>query len=94
MKRPIYWFTVKAIEGEKKGTDRWAFQHHWVSITPLRLDLTDEKALAHSLVRTGGAHLGNGGSDRSARSPRKAIRSRSKKALKTGKTKRAFLAVR
>ncbi len=26
--------------------DRWAFQHHFVSITPLRLDLTHEKDLA------------------------------------------------
>jgi len=28
------------------GTDRWALQENYVSITPLRLDLTDEKQLA------------------------------------------------
>ena len=46
MKRPIYWFTIKPLEGEEEGTDRWAFGKHFVSITPLRLDLTDEKDLA------------------------------------------------
>lgn len=25
MKRAIYWFTVKPLEGEEEGTDRWAF---------------------------------------------------------------------
>jgi len=50
MKRPIYWFTVKPLEGEEEGTDRWAFANHWVSITPLRLDLTDEKDLARVLA--------------------------------------------
>jgi hypothetical protein len=28
---------------------RWAIEHNWVSITPLRLDLTDEKDLARAL---------------------------------------------
>lgn len=46
LNRAIYWFTVKPLRGEEQGTDRWAFQHHFVSITPLRLDLTDEKDLA------------------------------------------------
>lgn len=32
------------------GTDRWAVEHGWVSITPLRLDLTDEADLAHPLA--------------------------------------------
>jgi 5'-nucleotidase len=50
MKRSIYWFTVKPLEGEEEGTDRWAFANHWVSITPLRLDLTDEKDLARVLA--------------------------------------------
>jgi 5'-nucleotidase len=50
-KRPIYWFTVKPLQGEEEGTDRWAFARHFVSITPLRLDLTDEKELARALVR-------------------------------------------
>jgi 5'-nucleotidase len=47
--RPIFWFTVKPLEDEVEGTDRWAFSNSWVSITPLRLDLTAEKDLAHAL---------------------------------------------
>lgn len=50
MKRPIFWFTVKPLQGEEKGTDRWAFAKDFVSITPLRLDLTDEKNLAQALA--------------------------------------------
>src|SRR5213083_1521918 len=49
MGRPIYWFTVTPLEGAEEGTDRWAVEHNWVSITPLRLDLTDEKDLARAL---------------------------------------------
>jgi 5'-nucleotidase len=49
MGRPIFWFTVKPLEDEAEGTDRWAFANHWVSITPLRLDLTDEKDLTRAL---------------------------------------------
>src|SRR5438045_8805398 len=51
MKRAIYWFTIKPLEGEEEGTDRWAFGRHFVSITPLRLDLTDEKDLARVLAQ-------------------------------------------
>jgi 5'-nucleotidase len=47
--RDIYWFTPRPIEPAEPGTDRWAVEHDLVSITPLRLDLTDEAALA-SLV--------------------------------------------
>ena len=49
MGRPIFWFTVKPLDDEVEGTDRWAFMNHWVSITPLRLDLTAEKDLARAL---------------------------------------------
>jgi 5'-nucleotidase len=49
MGRPIYWFTVVPLEPADEGTDRWAIEHNWVSITPLRLDLTDEKDLARAL---------------------------------------------
>jgi 5'-nucleotidase len=49
MGRPLYWFTVTPLEGAEEGTDRWAVQNGWVSVTPLRLDLTDEKELAHEL---------------------------------------------
>lgn len=46
MGRPIYWFTTSALEGAEPETDRWAIERGWISLTPLRLDLTDEKALA------------------------------------------------
>jgi len=41
---------VTPLEGAAKGTDRWAIEHNWVSITPLRLDLTDEADLARALA--------------------------------------------
>jgi 5'/3'-nucleotidase len=50
MGRSIFWFTVTPLEGAAKGTDRWAIEHNWVSITPLRLDLTDEADLARALA--------------------------------------------
>jgi 5'-nucleotidase len=50
MKRAIYCFTIKPLEGEAEGSDRWAFGKNFVSITPLRLDLTDEKDLARALA--------------------------------------------
>jgi 5'-nucleotidase len=50
MGRSIFWFTIIPLEGAAKGTDRWAIEHNWVSITPLRLDLTDEADLARALA--------------------------------------------
>ena len=44
--RPLYWFTVVPVRGAEKGTCRWAIEREWVSMTPLRLDLTDEERLA------------------------------------------------
>ena len=49
MGRPVFWFTVKPLDDEVQGTDRWAVVNNWVSITPLRLDLTAEKDLARAL---------------------------------------------
>ena len=49
MGRPIFWFTVKPLDDEVEGTDRWAFTNNWVSVTPLRLDLTAEKDLTRAL---------------------------------------------
>jgi 5'-nucleotidase len=43
--RELYWFTVVPIEGTEEGTDRWAVEQGWISMTPLRLDLTDEHQL-------------------------------------------------
>ncbi len=45
MGREHFWFTVVPIEAIEEGTDRWAVEHGFVSVTPLRLDLTDHAAL-------------------------------------------------
>jgi len=45
MGRKHYWFVVKPIEAAEEGTDRWAVEHDFVSITPLQLNLTDEEEL-------------------------------------------------
>lgn len=44
--RELFWFSVRALEGAEEGTDRWAVEQRWISMTPLRLDLTDETTLA------------------------------------------------
>jgi 5'-nucleotidase len=49
MGRVHYWFTVFATEETEEGTDRWAVGQSYVSLTPLRLDLTDHDALAAQL---------------------------------------------
>jgi 5'-nucleotidase len=46
MGRRHFWLTVAPVEGVEEGTDRWAVEQGLVSMTPLRLDLTDEEALA------------------------------------------------
>lgn len=51
MGRKHYWFTVRPLEAAEEGTDRWAVEQGHVSITPLRLDLTDEKALQKELQK-------------------------------------------
>ncbi len=43
--REIYWFVPRPLEAAEPGTDRWAIEHELVSMTPLRLDLTDDAAL-------------------------------------------------
>lgn len=45
MGRKHYWITVEALEPADKGTDRWAIDNNYTSITPLRLDLTHEAEL-------------------------------------------------
>jgi 5'-nucleotidase len=49
--REVYWLTVRPIEETERGTDRWALQRDHVSITPLRLDLTDHKTLGDARAR-------------------------------------------
>ncbi|WP_276088624.1 5'/3'-nucleotidase SurE [Pedobacter sp. JY14-1] len=46
MGRRHYWITVSPLEPAEEGTDRWAVENNLVSITPLRLDLTNEAELA------------------------------------------------
>jgi len=43
--RPLYWSTVAPIEAPEEGTDRWAVDHGMISISPLRLDITDHALL-------------------------------------------------
>lgn len=53
MGRQHYWYTVVPIEKAEQGTDRWAMAQGYVSVTPLRLDLTDDAALEQSRTRIG-----------------------------------------
>lgn len=46
MGRKHYWFTVTPLEPAEEGTDRWAVENGHVSITPLRLDLTNHEQLS------------------------------------------------
>lgn len=43
--RQHFWITPVPLEPPEEGTDRWAVEQGWISLTPLRLDLTDEAAL-------------------------------------------------
>ena len=45
MGRQHYWLTVEPVEEVEEGSDRWAVERGLVSITPLRLDLTDAAEL-------------------------------------------------
>jgi len=43
--RKLFWFTVTPLQTAEIGTDRWAIEQGYVSMTPLRLDLTNEEEL-------------------------------------------------
>ncbi|MGE0594056.1 MAG: 5'/3'-nucleotidase SurE [Vicinamibacterales bacterium] len=45
MGRTLFWFSTHALESAEEGTDRWAVEQGWVSLTPLGLDLTDGEQL-------------------------------------------------
>jgi 5'-nucleotidase len=79
MGRPIYWFTITPLEGAEEGTDRWAVEHKWVSITPLRLDLTDEKDLTRALALHHTPPIASGTSGNSQRSKASARTARESK---------------
>lgn len=51
MGRKHFWFTVIPMEETEEGTDRWAVEHGYVSMTPLRLDLTNESELARARLK-------------------------------------------
>jgi 5'-nucleotidase len=51
MGRKHFWFTVIPIEETEEGSDRWAVERGFVSMTPLRLDLTNEAELAFAQQR-------------------------------------------
>ena len=46
--RTLFWSTVAPIEDADEGTDRWAVEQGWISLTPLRLDPTDDEELAEA----------------------------------------------
>jgi 5'-nucleotidase len=46
MGREHFWFTVSPIEETEPGTDLWAMERSYISITPLIRDLTDHPDLA------------------------------------------------
>jgi 5'-nucleotidase len=48
MGRQLYWLSVRRMDAVEEGTDLWAVRNGFVSITPLRLDLTDEDTLARA----------------------------------------------
>ncbi len=50
MGRKHYWYTVVPLEPAEEGTDRWAVENGYVSITPLRLDLTNEDMLKKAIT--------------------------------------------
>ncbi len=50
MGRKHFWITVTPLEPAEEDTDRWAVEHGYVSITPLRLDLTNEVELVGHLM--------------------------------------------
>jgi len=42
MGRKHFWLTAVPLTEPEAGSDRWALDHNFVSLTPLRLNLTDE----------------------------------------------------
>jgi len=50
MGRRHYWYTVVPLEHPQEGTDLWAVERGYVSMTPLRLDLTNHAALERAIA--------------------------------------------
>lgn len=49
--RTHFWFTVIPLEETEQDTDRWAVEQGYISMTPLRLDLTNEHELREAAQR-------------------------------------------
>lgn len=47
--RTHYWFSITPLEPADTDTDRWAVENNYTSITPLRLDLTNDQELIRFL---------------------------------------------
>ena len=43
--RPVFWLAVTQLREHAAGTDLWAFERGYITISPLRLDLTDNAKL-------------------------------------------------
>ncbi len=43
--RHVFWLSVEPVEHTEEGTDRWALENGYVTITPLSLDLTHHAQL-------------------------------------------------
>jgi hypothetical protein len=43
--RPVFWLAVTQLHEHAEGTDLWAFERGYITITPLRLDLTSHSNL-------------------------------------------------
>ncbi|HWH37595.1 MAG TPA: 5'/3'-nucleotidase SurE [Candidatus Limnocylindrales bacterium] len=69
MGRRHYWFTVVPLDDPAEGTDLWAMSQGYISMTPLRLDLTNHAALqkveADTPVVEFDATMGGDGTDQS-----------------------------
>lgn len=52
MGRTHYWFAEEPREQVEEGTDRWALEQGFVSLSPIRLDLTDDVRLERALRKT------------------------------------------
>lgn len=64
MGRKHYWYTVHALEPAEENTDRWAVEKNYVSITPLRLNLTNEEELSKLMQEASLQQLDKGNTDK------------------------------
>ena len=49
--RPVFWVAVTQLREHAEGTDLWAFERGYITITPLRLDLTAHSNCRHPRMR-------------------------------------------